>query len=338
MQEQLRKGLWIMLLTKSITKENMAFVNSLKDKSRVLLVTDDVFPEKLIRGHLNSTVNLAIDNGIAPMDAISSATLRASEYLNLKDYGLIAPGYKASFFTVNSLEQIIPDMVYLKGKPVSEVVLPETKDMGKFGFETRTKEIRKGDLRLGDVDGKRQARIITMNRKNSETQLIERSVHFSKGVPNLSNTDILQVSVLSRKAKSFHSNPGFLNSPGLRKGAFASSFSHDSHNLLVLGKDHALMAKAMNKVMENRGGMVLLIHDEEYSIPLPIGGIISDSPVKEIAIMQDRCKKELQKSGFEHDNPLFFLSVLTLTVSPYYKMSDLGLVDTEKGRILDVIL
>ncbi len=336
MQEQLRKGLWIMLQAKSITKENIEFVNSLKDRSRILFVTDDIFPDRLINGHLNSIVTLAINNGMEPIDAISSATLRPSEYLNLRDYGLIAPGYKASFFTVKSLYNIIPDNIFLKGKSISEIVLPATKEKEKYTFRTNIKEIKESDFVLSNIHGEKLTRVITMNTNNSETHLTEQLINFSRGVPNLLNTDILQVNVISRKASNFNPNPGFLKNLGLKNGAFASSFSHDSHNLFVIGKEHGFMAAAINKVIENKGGMVLTIDDKEYSIPLQIGGVITDFPVKDTARMQVIFNRELEKSGFEHRNPLLFLSVLTLAVSPYYKISDLGLVDTEKGKILNI--
>lgn len=336
MEEQLKKGLWIMLQTKSVTKENIRFVNSLKDRSRILLVTDDISPERLIREHLNSVVNLAIKNGMEPLDALSSATLRPSQYLNLRDYGLIAPGYKASFFTVKSLSHITPDHVYLKGESISDIVLPETMEKDKFVFKTDIKKIHKSDFSIGNINGEKKTKIITMNVNNSETHLTVSIINFSKGIPDLFNTDILQVNVISRKTKTFHSRPGFLKNPGLKDGAFASSFSHDTHNILVIGKDHACMADAVNKVLKIRGGMVLLLDGREYSISLPIGGIITDSAVKESASMLDKINRKLKNSGFLHRNPLLFLSVLALTVSPYYKMSDLGLVDTEKGKIIDI--
>lgn len=334
-EEQLRKGMWVMIQTKSVTEENIDYINSLKDKSRILLVTDDIFPNRLIKEHLNSIVNLSIKFGMDPTEAISSATLRPAQYLNLKEYGMISPGKVGSFFTVESLEKIIPQKVFLKGRDINEYENFKTEDKEKFKFKCNFNEI---DINLFkfDKEGKEETNIVLCNRDNSETKLIKENILFKEGILLLENTDLVQVNVFSRKKFPEKNNGGFLKGFGLKRGAYASSFSHDSHNIMVVGSDHSEMKKAVDYVLQNEGGMVYITGDEILFLPLPIGGVITDDDVTSTAEIMQIIKNKMIENGALHKNPLLFLSVLALTVSPYYKFSDLGLVDVEKTRIIDI--
>ncbi len=334
-EEQLRKGMWVMIQTKSVTSENINYINSLKDKSRILLVTDDIFPNRLIKEHLNSIVNLSIKLGMNPIEAVSSATLRPAQYLNLKNYGMISPGKVGSFFTIKSPEEIIPERVFLKGKDIYEFKVCKTENKEKFKFKCNFSEINIGKFKF-DAEGIRETNIVLCNRDNSETKLIKEDISFIGGIPSLENTDLIQVNVFSRKRLPDKNKGGFLKGLGLKSGAFASSFSHDSHNILVVGKNHLEMKKAVDFVLQNEGGMVYLTNDEILFLPLPIGGVITDDDVVSTAEIMQNIKNKMIENGALHKNPLLFLSVLALTVSPYYKFSDLGLVDVENTRIIDI--
>jgi len=333
-EEQLRKGMWVMIQTKSVTGENIRFINSLKDKSRILLVTDDIFPNRLLKEHLNSIVNLSIEKGMDEIEAISSATLRPAEYLNLKDYGIISPGKMGSFFTVKSLKRIIPERVFLKGKEISEWDDFETSDKEEFKFDCIFNEIDVDKFSFNE-EGEIETNIVLCNSRNSETRLISEKILFKDGIPQIEDRDLLQVNVFSRKKISGKNNGGFLKGFGLSRGAFASSFSHDSHNILVVGKNHMEMKRAVDHVVKNDGGMVYIIDNEIIFLPLPIGGVITDEHVSCTADTMKKIEDGLRENGCVHKNPVLFLTVLALTVSPYYKFSDLGLVDVENTEIID---
>jgi adenine deaminase len=122
---------------------------------------------------------------------------------------------------------------------------------------------------------------------------------------------------------------------GLREGAFASSFAHDSHNLLVVGRDAASMALAAAEVRRIGGGLALVARGGvEATMRLPLLGLISDEPVASLAGELDRLEAALARAGMSRPRPFLMLSLLALSVSPRFKLSDRGVIDVEARRLL----
>ena len=121
-QEQISKGLAVMLQTKSVTPENMAAVADLPDRSHIILVTDDIEPPLLTdgKGHLSRIVALAIECGMPPLEAIAAASIRPARYLGLRDHGAIAPGFLADFLVMDDIAAFPPAQVYVGGQAVAE--------------------------------------------------------------------------------------------------------------------------------------------------------------------------------------------------------------------------
>jgi adenine deaminase len=176
------------------------------------------------------------------------------------------------------------------------------------------------------------------NTRNSLTRLEERNLLFEKGMPLLQEGDRLNlVSVTARDRSS--SSPGLLRCLDLERGAFASSFAHDSHNILVVGRDPEEMAIAANELEGQDGGMVL-VHNSAplVRLPLPVLSLLSDDPFEEVAEKVEALEEALRRFGMRHARPFLILSLLSLSVSPYYKFTDRGIVDTEARRILSPIV
>ena len=335
-EEQLRKGMHVMLQRKSLTTQTASFIMKLKDRSRLLLVTDDVPARVLIKEHLNGIVNRAIENGWEPLEAIASATLRPSTYLGLSHLGLIAPGRKASFFTCRSLESIEPVEVFVAGTELVKLETAPTLGVERLRQSIKLRKVTRNDFKLlnEDFTGIIDTKVVTMNTRNSQTELGIESVSFREGFPNTEGSDLVQVKVFARGSENPGKGGGLLRGLGLKRGAFASTFAHDSHNILVVGKSPDEMTSAVNYLLENGGGMVFLQNGKPVFLPLNIGGIITDAPVERVAETEEELESALKDAGVTHDNPLIFLTVLSLTVSPLYKFSDLGLVDVERGKVI----
>lgn len=335
-EEQLRKGMHVMLQRKSLTTQTASFIMKLKDRSRLLLVTDDVPARVLIKEHLNGIVNRAIENGWEPLEAIASATLRPSTYLGLSHLGLIAPGRKASFFTCRSLESIEPVEVFVAGTELAKLETAPTLGIERLRQSIKLRKVTRNDFKLIDEDftGAIDTKVVTMNTKNSLTELETERVVFKEGFPDIEGSDLVQVRVFARSSGNPGKSGGLLRGLGLKQGAFASTFAHDSHNILVVGKSPDEMTSAVNYLLENGGGMVFLQNGKPVFLPLNIGGIITDAPVERVAETEEELESALKDAGVTHDNPLIFLTVLSLTVSPLYKFSDLGLVDVERGKVI----
>jgi adenine deaminase len=337
-REQISKGLAVMLQTKSCTRENIAAVNELADRSHILLVTDDIEPSLLVRGHLSLIVNLAMGAGMSPIEALASATIRPARYLGLRDRGGIAPGYRADFAVMDDLARFPPREVFANGERVAmggkftardlpatprvpaNVILP-----GPFTRE---------DLRMTDpITGTISANaVVIKNATSSLTDLERVSVRVENGFPQL-DAALALVAVIARDGSS--KSIGVIKNFGLRAGAVASSFAHDAHNLLVVGRDADEMARAANAVREIGGGVVIARDGAIIAtLCLPVFGLISDAPIDQLVRDFDGIENALRDLGVAHRRPFLMLSLLALSVSPNFKFTDKGVMDTERRRLL----
>ena len=348
LKEQLSKGVYVMLQYKSLSSETVSEVMELPERSRIILVTDDIEPSLLRRGHLSMILDRAIDAGMPPIEAIASATIRPAAYLGLNHLGGVAPGNEADFMLSSELPKgenapFSPEAVFVGGREVArrgEYIgseappLPTPPD-----FPRVPANWDRSNFLFGDLSGEQRARVVTIdNTRNTLTRLEERTLLFEKGMPLLKEGDRLDlVSVTARDHSS--SSLGLLRCLDLERGAFASSFAHDSHNILVVGRDPEEMAIAANELKAQEGGMIL-VHNSAplISLPLPVLSLLSDDPFEEVAEKVESLEEALRRFGVRHTRPFLILSLLALSVSPYYKFSDRGIVDTEKRRILSPII
>lgn len=337
--EQLRKGLYVMLQPKSLTKQNIDFIMKLKDRSRLLLVTDDTTPEELIEGHLNRVVKLAISHGWDPIDAIASATIRPAQYLGLKHLGAIMPGKSASFFITYDLETLTPFASFIDGMPIPLSVSYKVQCPPEFRKALEIRPLSPSDFRILPTakSGIFFVNIITANDHDSRTGLSQEEVEFEEGYPNVEGQDIVLVAVFYRWSQEPRGTVGLLRGLGLKRGAFCSSFSHDAHNLLVVGKTPQEMVAAANAVITAGGGLAVSDGYHTFLLELPIGGLLTDEPVDVVAAKEKTLVEYLRSWGLKHKRPLPFLTTLTLTTSPYYKITDKGIIDVEGSRVLPVV-
>jgi adenine deaminase len=329
--EQLSKGMHVMIQEKSLSEENIKSIMNFPDRSRILLVTDDVIPTRLVKGHLNKIVSLAIKNGWKPLDAIASATIRPATYMKISDMGSISPGKIATFFTTKDITELSVENFYCEGTELSELVfkpaqfsnLPET---------IKIKNITTDAFKLTNVkDGKRKLNVVTMNQFNTLTGLINETVSVRDGI---ADGDYVNVCVFRRREESLKGHVGLLKGFGLTKGAIVSSFAHDSHNIVAVGKSIDHLKKATEELLDMKGGMVFFDGENLLKLPLEIGGVITSNEVEKVAGKLDDIEKSLRKNGVKHKNPILFLTILALTVSPEFKFSDLGIVDTENSLLM----
>lgn len=336
--EQLSKGFTVMLQAKSLNAEVVQAVQALPDRSRVLLVTDDVMPNRLTQAHLSGIYRRALELGWEPLDALASATLRPASYLRQPQLGLIAPGRQATFVLLSSLENWPPNAVYVRGQLVasqgqSTADLAQSPPLPKGGEIIRPLPAR---LSFGVADGTHTVRLMAMNQINTFTLLDEAPVAFADGWP-LEEHNLAVVAVLTRQGDQ-PAALGLLKGLGLRQGAFASSLAHDSHPLIAVGRDPQLMTRALEQVRQLGGGMVFVTSQASYSLSLPIAGLISDAPLEEVAPQFEAIEAAIRAQGVTHLNPVLFLTLLALTVSPTVKMSDRGLVDVEARRLVSLFV
>jgi len=345
LREQLRKGLWVMIQEKSLTPEVVAAVMALPDRSRVMLITDDVMPNRLTSGHMSRIVATAIAQGWEPLDAVAAATLRPATYLGLRDLGAIAPGQHADYLVCDALDAWPPRQVVRGGAVVArggEVVpfAAETPADPLLATTFAVREVPPDLLALPTGPGRRtvRARVVVVNQVNSFTRLEERDVVVDDGVP--ADQDLALALVIPRVALRGplpeHFEVCLVAGLGLGRGGWASSFAHDSHNIFVLGRAPADMAAALRAVLDAGGGMAFAPGDggPVAALPLPLAGLLSDEPIAAVAAGFDALERGLRDAGVGVKHPVLLLTLLPLTVSPDWKISDKGIVDVERRRVL----
>jgi adenine deaminase len=343
-REEIAKGAAVMLQDKSIRKDTMEAVARLADRSRVMLVTDDTEPPLLRGGHLSRMVARAIANGLDPVEAWACATVRPARYLGLRDQGMVAPGFLADFLLLDGPAVFPPREVYVGGELVAS--------RGRFGG--RIAGAGPAAPRAPGVPGPfapadfqpfpqplpavlTAAVVVVETEWNSLTGLEKVAVPPEAGRYAAGGTlwdpGLAVVSVIARDNSS--RSTGLVRNLGLAEGAYAASFAHDSHNLIVVGRDAASMALAANEVGRIGGGLVLVSGGRvTATLRLPILGLISDEPVDRLAGELDALEAALARQGMKRPRPFLMLSLLALSVSPRYKFSDRGIVDVEARALI----
>ena len=279
-QEQVSKGLAVMLQKKSVTPENMAAVADLPDRSRIMLITDDIEPSLLIDGHLSRIVALAIECGMPPLEAIAAATIRPARYLGLRDQGAIAPGFLADFLVMDDIAAFPPAQVYVGGERVAGAGAMDApvrrENPAQPDYPGIPGVFAAGDFKLDSIgaSGMVRAQVVALqDRHLTLTKLEERAVPLQDGYAQFQDDDGLALaSVIARDESS--QTVGLIANTGLLEGAWASSVAHDCHNLLVIGRSPAAMAQAANAVHAMGGGVAVASkRGLEATLRLPYFGL-----------------------------------------------------------------
>jgi adenine deaminase len=348
-REQVSKGVTVMLQYKSLQEKNIHTVLKLPDRSQILLVTDDVEPSLLRGGHLSIIVQKAIELGLPLEEAYASATIRPARYLRLLDRGSIRPGARADFILLEQPDRFPPQDVYIEGRKVAErgeltsdsnkdEVLSENRGATLSPAELPPKVDPNVHLRLPKnikQSGYVYARVVTiLNSKTTETGIEKMRIPVVDGFPKLlEDEDLNLVSIISRDGDL--STIAMLKGLGLRKGAIATSFAHDSHNILTIGREKREMLLAAQSVI-NMGGGIVFVEGERISasLALPYFGLISGEDSQKVARELEHIENKLKENGVKHSRPFLLISILSLSVSPYYKFSVRGIIDTERRMLL----
>ena len=345
--EKLRSGMYIDSRESSIThnvKDIWEGVKHCKFFDHYCLCTDDREADDLLHeGHINYVVNAAIKYGMDPVTAIKSATLNTAREINVTDLGAIAPGYVADMLLVEDLSNIHPTHVFFEGKLVAQdgKLLQPIEDK-EYEIETRN-SVQLKELSLEDFhvdtpveNGKVNVNVMVYpNLELSSTYVEKTEFEVKDGSIVLPNDDYKFVIVLNRYGKGTIGK-GIVKGFGTKKGALASTVSHDSHNLTVVYDNEADALLVANTLKECGGGMCAAYNGTVLStLPLPLAGLMSLKSAEELSVVSQKMKQAIVELGLtDMENPLLRIVTLALPVIPEVKMSDLGLVDVLTKKII----
>ena len=326
--EKIRKGMYLMIRYGSSTNNSslLNIINSGND-SRFMIVSDDNSPVDLkndmfLLHRLRKMIKLT-----DAMTLIKGLTVNPAEYFRFYDRGIIAPGRKADMLLFDSLDDFRLNEAFKSGKKISFKTSP---DRGiQLSGDTMSVNIRTfepDDFRIPEKTG--EVRAIGMNKGSIITDSVKVKPAANGGwLESDPGKDLLKCAVIERYTGKSGFTTGFITGSGLKKGALASTFNHDAHNIFVMGADDGLMAAAVNKLREMGGGYVYVNDDEEIAVPFDIYGVISSLSLESISDKIEEMEDRLRENGIFHHNPLTLISFMSLSVIPRLKITDKGLVE-----------
>src|SRR6266508_3914502 len=326
-EEKLRLGMWLMVRQGS-TEHNLAELLPVVQRHRArraLLVTDDRTPTDLRdEGHVDHAVRLAIASGLDPIWAISMASLNAAERFGLKRVGAVGPGFLADLMVVHDLQQPRAHLVLVGGEIVARdgqaLFTPPVFDYGQARDSVRLGPLDACSLRLAAASG--QCRVIGLVPGEIVADVAR---------------DLLKLAVFERHKATGNVGVGLVRGFGLRSGALASSVAHDAHNVGVVGTNDRDMVCAVEAVAAQQGGLAVIREGEVLaSLPLPIGGLMSDLPFETVASRLEEVESAAMALGCQTPRPFMSLSFLALSVIPSLKLTDRGLVDVDAWQFVPV--
>lgn len=340
-EEKLQLGMYIMIREGSSAKnlEELIRIITPANASRCMFVSDDRHPADLIaEGGVDHCVRKAIRLGLDPIIAIQMATINPAQYFPLPRIGAIAPGYQADLVVLQDLDEIRIHQVFKAGRLVAE----------------------KGQISSGVIDGKKDKaentfhlptisaehfRIKAAGSRAKVIETIPQQIITKKQIYKVKNEnglavadpsrDILKIAVVERHKGTGNIGLGFVKGFGLKDGAIASSVAHDSHNIVVVGATDEDMAQAVHEVAAMHGGLTAVKEGKvAASLPLPIGGLISNASIEEVCDGLEYLHQTIKEMGCTLDEPFMALSFLALPVIPELKITDKGLVDVTQFKIV----
>jgi len=339
-KEKLRRGMYLMIREGSSEKNLDALLLLVTDNTykRCFFVVDDLSCSDLLReGDIDAVVRKAIDRGLEPIRAIQMATINTAEYFRLYDRGGIGPGYTANLITITDLAKLELDMVFYQGKLVAREGKP------LFSLPPVTLEL-KDTVRIKPIMGK-SLKIATVDKTYPVIEIIPGQIVTKKAVEKIKivdgavmpdvERDILKLVVVERHKASGNIGLGLVKGFGLKKGALASSVAHDSHNIIAVGANDFDILKAIEEINRLQGGLVVCADLEILaSLPLPIAGLLSPEPLEVVVSQHQKVEKAAASLGNLPPAPFAILSFLALPVIPELRLTDLGLVDVNKFRLI----
>ena len=327
---KLRRGQFIMIRegTAARNLEALAPLLTPQYADRCMFCTDDKHPSDLLeKGHIDYICREAINKyGVDPIIAVKAACHHASRYFLLNNRGAIAPGYLADFAIIDNFQNFNVEMVFKKGvlyydhgqlkdfpKPQIEEYLDQ-RAHDTFHVTPLTEDDFR-DVRPRAVIGMVPGEIVTTDNGYADKVDTEK--------------DILKIAVVERHKNTHHIGLGYIQGYGLKSGAVATSISHDSHNIIVVGTNSKDMAFAVNRIVENHGGIVVTENEQVKSeLVLELAGIMSDSPLVEVNEELEAAKDAAHALGVGHGiDPFMTLSFMALPVIPTLRITTRGIID-----------
>ncbi len=343
-REKLRLGLTIFVREGSGTRNLLPLLPLITPENHgaICFCTDDRVPADLIdEGSIDFMLRQAIAAGIDPVMAIRMGSYNTARHFGLRKYGALTPGRYADLLVVPDLHEFRAQQVYRGGELVAEdgVMIGERKkaraidlpasvniagDSLDFTIPARGEKIR--------VIGKVLGQVYTEHRVES-ARIVD-----GCAVSDVER-DILKFAMIERHQASGNTGLGFIKGIGLQRGAIAGTVAHDHHNLAVIGVDDESMRTAVSAIVEMGGGLAAVDGEAVLArLPLPVAGLMSEDPIEKVRADYEAMTAAAHSLGSPMPDPFMVMSFMGLEVIPKLKLTDVGLVDVEQFKSVDLFV
>lgn len=347
--EKLRQGMHIMIREGSAAKNLLELLPLVTPKNarQFMFVSDDRHPaDILLEGHIDFMIRTAIKNGLDPVLTLQIASLNAAAYFGIRDLGAIAPGYRADMAVLDDLESLNVVKVFKDGRLVAEdsyLTSRMEEHPAPKGNTMRIGPLDVGSFRIrseATCSAPSPSRVIGIIPDQIITKSLAIQPKIAKGLVVADpDGDVLKMAVVERHKATGNIGLGLVKGFGLRSGAIATSVAHDSHNIVVVGVNDEEMFDAVIKVKEMGGGLAVMKDGKiKASLPLPVAGLLSEMHTRDVAKGIDDCIDAAHDLGCHLKDPFMTLSFLCLPVIPELKLTDKGLVDVAKFRLVPLFM
>jgi adenine deaminase len=329
--EKLNSGMKIIIREGSAAKNFEALIELLNDHpDKIMFCSDDKHPDSLANGHINQLCARAVAKGIDVFKVLKAACLNPVAHYKL-NVGLLKKEDAADFIIVTDLKEFRVNATYINGELVAKDGLTliqsvSSKPINNFSAEKISAE----DLKMhADTFPTSNEKIPVIEALDG--QLITNKIFVYPKIENselLSDieNDILKIVVVNRYASAPVAK-AFIKNFGLKKGAIASSVAHDSHDIVAVGVNDESIAKAINLIINEKGGISCVNETDEKILPLPVAGLMSNDDGYKVAAAYTEIDRMGKALGSKLSAPFMTLSFMALLVIPHLKLSDRGLFD-----------
>lgn len=321
------------------------------DPRGFVLCTDDCHSGTLVHdGHMDRVVRHAIDCGLDPLIALQMATINTATHFGLeRELGSIAPGRRADAILTSDLKALPIETVIARGQVIAQdgVLLAAEPDFEWPAHARQTvkmgKLLKPADFDIAAPEGVNTvtARVIGVVENQAPTRALEAELPVEDGLAAMDRAnDVCQIALVERHQGTGGVTNGFVSGFGYNVDcAVASTVAHDSHHMIVVGTSKADMALAANRLAEVGGGVTVFRDGQELAlVELPIAGLMSDAPARDVADAAARMVQAMADCGCSLNNAYMQHSLLALVVIPALRISDLGLIDVTRFEKTDLFV
>ncbi|MCX5808773.1 MAG: amidohydrolase family protein [Proteobacteria bacterium] len=345
--EKLRFGMYIMIREGWVRMElpELSKIKDLDvDKRRIMLVSDSFDAVMLYEdGYLDSIVRKAIQYGFSPIEAIKMMTINPADYYGLRYLGAIAPLRHADILFMRDIRDVSIEKVMANGEIVwSDKKLLKTIEPHIYPDSVQNtvtvKKITEEELRVRSKSQKAVIRVIEV-----VNQTITKEIHYEAKtrdgfLEKDLNEDIIPVAIVNRRGGRKISK-GFIKGTGIKRGAVATTLIWDTGNILTIGSDEKDMAAAVNRLIDIKGGTVI-VHNGNviYEFSMPVFGIMPVARLEEIKDKTKELEKKMKEIGSFLERPFLTIQTIPFTGLPFLRITDKGLADIKNKKLVSLFV